>query len=230
MKCLRVFIRRLHNFFIERRICDGNLPRNHIRHEARRHVRPVLVDDRNIQTDRAALAVVRAQARQGRSEQEIRDLVLAVEPCDLCEDRERRIVNDDVGRLVFLVFIIAAGIERPHEVLPVESEPFRDIVRDSVVHDVRRVAVVRCFRVVELVEKLIVFFVPFFVTGIVALSCRIPLCEPISSLRNVKACDADIEIHGLQPGQLFEDDIHVPTAELCQPVVGQNVRPALFFG
>ena len=78
---------------------------------------------------------------------------------DLRHDGERRIINDHAALRVLLVQVVAARIERAHEVLAAYPVGLLDIAGDGVIHRRRRVAVVRGLLGLELLQELLVLLV-----------------------------------------------------------------------
>ena len=150
--------------------------------------------------------------------------MFTVEVQDLSQDRKRRVVDHDVHVLVVLFLIVAAGVEWPNELLPVELVLFSDPCRDGLINDVRCVAVVGRFLWLELVQELVVLVVPFFAAGVVAVLAL----EPGRRLGKVESGQADVKVEVVQFRELKVDCLAIPGTELRQPVVGQNVGATLF--
>ena len=100
------------------------------------------------------------ERRECRPEQQEPDAVRAVPPDDLGLDGEGRVVDHDAPLGVVEALIVAAWVERAHERGAVDPVGGGGPVGDGVVDLGRRVAVVGCPLVLELLEELVVLVVP----------------------------------------------------------------------
>ena len=167
-----------------------------VRDERGLHGRPVLVGYRRVGAEhRGRRRFHRSgEYREARSEEEELLLPLRVEPDDLALDREWRVVHHDRAGRVFFFLIVAAGVERPNEVFLLHAVLFGHPVRDRLVDQRRRVAVVRCFLCFELLEEELVLLV--LLAQCVALFFahveEVRLARLV--LREVEARQRDVEI------------------------------------
>ena len=139
---------------------------------------------------------------------------------DLRQDGKRRIVHDYLALAVFLVLIVSARIKRPHEVLPVQAEFLRHPAGYDVIHVLRRVTVVRGLFGFELLQEIVILFVPFLPCLSIFLLPLEPLViEVKSELRHVDVLDLR---------QLLLQVVHFPVA-LVELVVGKAQGRHLLF-
>ena len=139
---------------------------------------------------------------------------------DLRQDAEGRIVDDDAAGLVFLLLIVAARIERPDEVLLVQTVLAGHPVGDGLVDLLRRVAVVGRVLRLELVQELLVLVFAFH--GLAG----VPGVEPF-----VQAVEAeDPHVDALDLIQVALQELRDPARVHGKLIVRQGVGPALLRG
>ena len=154
--------------------------RIHVRDEPGPDRCAVFVCDVRIRCDITHIALLRCDQRESRSEQEKLDFFICVKSDYLGQDRERRIVHDDVVLLILHPFIVAARIERTHELVLLHFELIRYPVAYCLEDVVRCVAVVRCFLQLELLQEVIVLVIVFLSVRVVALVIREPVGVDLS--------------------------------------------------
>ena len=143
----------------------------------------------------------------------------------LREYAERRIVYDDVVLFVSLALIVTARIKRSHEIHALYSVAIPDERCDNFVNVVRRVAVVCCFRLLELVEELVVFVVSFLAFPVEPFA----ILEPVQVLLgNVESRHFYAKSFRVKLCDFIPNDNHIPLAQLTKSIVCENIRSALF--
>ena len=145
--------------------------------------------------------------------------MLIIEAEDLCQNTERRVVNDDRVACVLLVLIVAARIKRAHEVVAFYVVLFDDPASDRVIYNIGRVTVIGRFLGLELLEEVVVFVVAFFSAGVVSFA----VLEPVDLLRNIEASQLDNKVGFCQLFKFDRDHFLVPSRKLCQPIVCEYV-------
>ena len=169
----------------------------------------------------------RREQAQRRREQKKPDPAFAVPADDFRQNGKRRVVHHDAPFRILFRLVIPARIERPHERFPADPVFLRYPVRHRVVNVFRRVAVVRGFRFLELVQEGIVFVISF----LPLISVLFFPAEPVRRAAYVNFPEpgqADVEPVHFQVVQFDPDQLRIPSAHFGQPVVRQNVGPALF--
>ena len=163
---------------------------------------------------------------QRRPKQEERDVLRGVKVQDLGEDAEGWVVNHHILRPILFGLIVSARIERTDEVLPVDLVLLGHPVRDSIVHDVRRVAVVGRLFGLELVQEVVVLVVAFFAAVVVP----VVTVEPLVLLPWLQRFEAvALQVHQREALHLDLELLRVPRCKLGDLIVREPERPDLFF-
>ena len=151
--------------------CSDCNPVLHVCLEARVHDRSVFVFDLRVADHVADSKMVRRKRRKRRREEEKPHPPLAEKLHDLCKDRKRRIVNNDLVLFVLPILVVSSRIKRPDELALVELVFIGYPIRNRVINVVRCVAVVCGLFRFELVNKCLIFLVVFVVlSGVVLVS------------------------------------------------------------
>ena len=187
-----------------------------VRQEGGVDARAVLVGDPRISADRAYVLPRRiSEDAQARSKEKEPDPLLGEVVHDLGEDRKRRVVDHDVLRPVLLLLVVSARIERPPEVLPVDSVLLLYPCRHDLVNVVWSVAVVGRLLGLELLQKLIVFLVPFLTVAVPSLLPLEPLVVLLRQLLEAEGRHVD----RLQLFELLPQRAEVPLRQLSGLVI-----------
>ena len=150
-----------------------------------------------------------------------------VEFKNLGKNRKRRIVNDNVRRLVFFVFVISARIKWTNKILSLYSVLFANPRCNCLINIIRCITVVCCLLGFEFVKELVVFFVSFLPAVVVLFSAFVPFRKAAACVRYFKPGYFYVEPHRPNIHKFINDHVDVPVSELRQPVVCENVRSSL---
>ena len=185
---------------------------------------PVFVGDSNA-ARQGANGRRRRKHRESRSEQKKPDPMLRIPGDNFRQDRKRRIINHGAILRIRIILIIAAGIKRPHKTAFCYPIFLFNPPGNSIINELRRIAIVRGFLCLELVQKLVVFVVSLLPAGTVAVFAikktgTIPRAE-------IKHQPGQVDSVYLQPCDLLLQLPEIPRRQLSRPVVPDCVIPPL---
>ena len=78
---------------------------------------------------------------------------------DLAQYTKRRIIDNDITLLIFVFLIVSARIERPHKLRSFHVVFICHPVSNRIINLVRCVTVVRRFRLLEFIQKVVIFVI-----------------------------------------------------------------------
>ena len=196
------------------------------------YVRAVLVHDARAdqqQTDLpGAVAAQVSHCAQRRRKQNERHIPFQIEGDDLRQDGKRRIIHYRAPVRVFFVLVVPARIERPHEHCAVSVVFVRHPVGQRVVDVLRRIAVVRRFRLFELLDERVILIISLFQCVAVELFAL----KPVRVLRLRHRLKAfRVKARELYHGRIEarQDGVQFVFVEASGDLVQRQVRLFLFF-